>query len=48
MVMFGEDVFLRSAAESANNWCGSNIRFDSKENFAQDLMNAGMLEEVVK
>tara|TARA_R110000824_G_C15160872_1_gene671894 strand:+ start:691 stop:936 length:246 start_codon:yes stop_codon:yes gene_type:complete len=46
--MSGEDVFLRSAAESANNWCGSNIRFDSKENFAQDLMNAGMLEEVVK
>tara|TARA_R110000824_G_scaffold339_2_gene2504 strand:- start:2061 stop:2312 length:252 start_codon:yes stop_codon:yes gene_type:complete len=38
--------FLRVAASLTNAWSGDTIRFNSKEDFAEDLMSAGFLKEI--
>ena len=41
-----DGLWLRTAAALACDWSGKRIRFDTREVFAQDMMEHGMLERV--
>ena len=38
--------WMRNAAALACDWSGKPVRYDTLENFTQDMMRHGLLEEV--
>lgn len=41
-----EDAWMKTAAALACDWSGKPVRYDTLENFTNDMIRHGMLEEV--
>ena len=41
-----DNAWLRTAAVAACDWSGKPMRFDNVSNFASDMIDAGLIEEV--